>query len=624
MSIESPLMETLVREIRNFDDQLKFTPPPHSQIVGRQKCITRIVEELRPKNGYPVLASSELSKIIIVGMPGVDGLIPDHHDWDIFHTPRKFGANDSKIIIITRYQSLASLIPGTSLPYPLDPLSEDDSWQLFSARAFQTEHYSSNPEFAALGWEIVNHRCGGLPFVINTLADYLSSKPHVNSWYDVLATPVVASAPPQSTILSSLEQTYQQLSSYSKCCFTFCSMFPKGFEFQKEDISLLWLSAGLLPPPLVGQRLEDVGRAHFDELVSAHFLLQPNKDKSTFVMHDLIFDLAQYLFKQTCSLMKEDAIRSISEKLSHVCSVCVNPFRTLLSFTGKKFQLPEELLNDIFTELLDLWVLRLSHFDIVRLPDSIGQLLHLTYLDLSHSSIQELPAPICQLSNLKTFLLLHCLGLSKLPSEFVGLLELCYFDNDGTPLKQMPVGMSRLKNLCRLTNFIVSTTGGSSIEELASLLTLQTLCISELQNIVADDASSAKLEKKSSLDELVLQWSNGKCNNYSEHAAIVLENLRPPTNLKNLSIKNYGGIGFPNWLIDHSFPNIVFLRLSNCKQCSQLPPLGEMPSLKDLIIEGLDLVTKIGSEFYGRNISSLARPFPSLKTLTFETMLGLE
>ncbi|KAM7267068.1 hypothetical protein ACFE04_009234 [Oxalis oulophora] len=614
-----PPMETLVREIRNFDGQVKFTPPPPQIVtVGRQECIKSIVEELRPKNEY-FLPPSEIGKIVIVGMPSVgkstvahlvytyyrvrryfdfhiwvhvssdfnytnlihvmlhqiphhdldyddhddeallvkclggktfllvlDGLIPAHHDWDIFHTPRKFGANDSKIIITTRYQSLASLILGTSLPYPLDPLPEDDSWQLFSARAFQMDHYSSNPEFAAFGRDIVNRKCGGLPFVINTLADYLSSKPHLNSWYAVLATPIVASAPPQSAILSSLEQAYQQLSSYSMCCFTFCSLFPKGFEFQKEDISLLWLSAGLLPPPLVGQRLEDVGRAIFDELVSAYFLLQPNKDKSTFVMHDLIFEFAQYLFIQTRSLMKKDAIRSISEKLSHVCSVCVNPFRTLLSFTGKKFQLPEELLSDIFTELLDLWVLRLSHFDILRLPDSISQLLHLTYLDLSHSSIQELPASICRLSNLKTFLLLHCLGLTRLPSEFVELLELCYFDNDGTSLKQMPAGMSRLKNLCMLTNFIVSKIGGSIIEELASLWTLQTLCILELQNIAADDASSAKLEKKSSLDELVLQWSNDECNNSSEHAATVLENLMPPTNLKNLSIKNYGETGFPN------------------------------------------------------------------------------
>jgi hypothetical protein len=55
------------------------------------------------------------------------------------------------------------------------------------------------------------------------------------------------------------------------------------------------------------------------------------------------------------------------------------------------------------------------------------------------------------------------------------------------------------------------------------------------------------------------------------------------------------------------------------KNCISLPPLGQLPSLEELHIEGFDDVVAVGSEFYGSD-PSMEKPFKSLKILKFEGM----
>uniref|UniRef100_A0A2N9FP73 NB-ARC domain-containing protein n=1 Tax=Fagus sylvatica TaxID=28930 RepID=A0A2N9FP73_FAGSY len=138
------------------------------------------------------------------------------------------------------------------------------------------------------------------------------------------------------------------------------------------------------------------------------------------------------------------------------------------------------------------------------------------------------------------------------------------------------------------------------------------------ENMVsAKDAAEARLVEKTYLDELVLEWGDDTVD--PENNRDVLEQLVPHTNLKKLSIKFYVGTRFPHWLGDFSFSNMVFLRLSNCKNCLDLPPLGQLSSLKVLIIEWMNAVKRVGPEFYG-----IDKPFQSLETLTFDGMMEWE
>ncbi|KAK4841747.1 hypothetical protein QYF36_009761 [Acer negundo] len=157
----------------------------------------------------------------------------------------------------------------------------------------------------------------------------------------------------------------------------------------------------------------------------------------------------------------------------------------------------------------------------------------------------------------------------------------------------------------------------------------QAICgAKSLQNVIpAGDAYEASLKKKAFLQGLELEWSNelewGNAGVDSQNGTHVLKKLEPHKNLEKLSIISFSGIRFPDWLGDPSFSKMVFLRLRNCNSCLCLPPLGQLPSLKELEIEGMNGIERVGSEFYGMNPDS-DKPFPSLEILVFRELTNWE
>ncbi|KAK2640043.1 hypothetical protein Ddye_027838 [Dipteronia dyeriana] len=127
----------------------------------------------------------------------------------------------------------------------------------------------------------------------------------------------------------------------------------------------------------------------------------------------------------------------------------------------------------------------------------------------------------------------------------------------------------------------------------------------------------AILSNKKYLKELMLDWDSqfdDSRNEIAEKDAI--EMLRPHKNLKELTVKGYGGRGFPSWLGDPSFSKMVFLRLESCKKCIALPMLGQLGSLKNLTIKEMAGLKSIGLEIYGGS----SKPFKSLETLCIEDL----
>lgn len=77
----------------------------------------------------------------------------------------------------------------------------------------------------------------------------------------------------------------------------------------------------------------------------------------------------------------------------------------------------------------------------------------------------------------------------------------------------------------------------------------------------------------------------------------VFESLKPHINLKELVIQDYCSVRFPNWIADRSFCNLVSIKLDSCGGCKALPPLGQLPSLQDLVMEQFSELECIGPEF---------------------------
>ncbi|KAK7258200.1 hypothetical protein RIF29_32719 [Crotalaria pallida] len=559
--------------------------------------------------------------------------------WDSMRSPFKHGAQGSKIIVTTRSMRVASIMQ-TASPCTLGELSDKDCWNLFSKHAFGSGDSIVDPKRERIGREIVQ-KCKGLPLGVKTLAGLLRSKSNKQEWLKVLNSEIWDLKDHESNVLPALRLSYHFLPSHLKRCFAYCALFPKNYEFEKEKLILLWMAEDLVQQSTRNDRIEDVGDEYFSELVSRTFFQQSTRDKSRFVMHHLVNDLAQFvsgkflvrLDGKRCN-MAEERTRYLSHIIAHppvtVDSVRkATRLRTLLQIRLVGGSTSPHLYDGISHELLMglrcLRVLSMVGASIYTLPGSIGELKHLRYLDFSGTEIYELPESVSELYNLQTLKVAGCCNLDKLPSLMSCLVDLRYLDISGIFLRRMPLDMSKLSNLQMLSDYFIGVEYGCSIGQLGSLSVLHgSLFIHNLKLVVnCKDSEEAKLKEKIFLRKLILDWSgNGNTDN-SQHEKDVLDSLQPHTNLKELVIYNYPGTGFPKWLGGYSLCNLVALELKGCKYCYQLPPLGQLPCLKELSIIKFDLLESVSSEFYGNGAYSshvAIEYFPALQIMRFEHM----
>jgi hypothetical protein len=562
--------------------------------------------------------------------------------WEALQTPFNYGARGSKIVVTTRNLKVAATTRSTRIHH-LEQLQEEHCLQLFSRHVFQDENRQLNPELMEIGKKIIG-KCKGLPLALKVIGSLLYTKSSLVEWKNVLSSEIWDLPVEVSNIVPALKLSYDHLPSHLKRCFSCCSLFPKDYVFQREQLILIWMAENFLqfPQPRQSKSMLEVGEQYFDDLLSRSFFQQSSEDKMCFVMHDLLNDMAKYVCGDFCFRLEVDEAQNISKVTRHFSfmryryesskrfeALCkAERLRTFLPFTRNRkvpfflneFWMSGPLLHDLLPKFKRLRILSLSgYYNMIEVPNTVGNLKHLRYLDLSDTNIKKLPDSICFLFNLQILRLKNCRFLKELPLNFHKLTNLCYLDFSGTCVRNMPIHFEKLKNLQVLNSFCVgkSSDCDSNIQQLGELNLHGSLSISELQNTVNPfDASASNLKDKIHLVKLELEWNAD--NENSQQVREVLENLQPSKHLKELSIRSYGGTRFPDWFGDNSLSNLVSLKLSNCGKCLLLPPLGILPSLKKLCIIGLYALVVIGTEFYGSTSSHV--PFPSLETLQFEDM----
>ncbi|RYR70858.1 hypothetical protein Ahy_A02g005162 isoform A [Arachis hypogaea] len=86
----------------------------------------------------------------------------------------------------------------------------------------------------------------------------------------------------ESSFLPAL-RIYYYLPLYIKRCFVYCSLFPKDYEFERDELVLLWMAESLLQQPKSDSTLEEVGYKYFTYLASRSFFQHFNSDESSFL-----------------------------------------------------------------------------------------------------------------------------------------------------------------------------------------------------------------------------------------------------------------------------------------------------------------------------------------------------
>ncbi|KAJ0716562.1 putative P-loop containing nucleoside triphosphate hydrolase, leucine-rich repeat domain superfamily [Helianthus annuus] len=410
-----------------------------------------------------------------------------YEDWETLVGPFHACAPGSKIIVTTRKEKLLKQL-GYDHLNQLQTLSHDDALSLFSLHALGVSNFDSHLSLKPHGEGIVK-KCGGLPLALIALGKSLRAKKDEDSWEEVLESDIWRSND-GGVIVPALRLSYHDLSARLKQLFAYCSLFPKDFLFDKEELVLLWMAEGFLHHSTLSNSIEErLGHEYFDELLSRSFFQRAPNNESLFVMHDLMSDLATFVasnfFVRLSNKTGENIRKETLEKYRHMSFVHeyyvtykkfeafkrAKSLRTFLAASVGEARsgqyLSNKILVDLLPELQLLRVLSLSEFQIQELPESIGTLRHLRYLNLSRTSITHLPETVCNLYNLETLIVLGCLSLATFPNNFLKLKNLRHLDIRETPLlDQMPLGIGELKGLQTLSKIIIGGENGFEITKL--------------------------------------------------------------------------------------------------------------------------------------------------------------
>ncbi|XP_049386249.1 putative disease resistance protein RGA1 [Solanum stenotomum] len=539
----------------------------------------------------------------------------DQDKWAKLRQVLKVGASGASVLTTTRLEKVGSIM-GTSQPYELSNLSQEDCWLLFMQRAFGHQE-EINLNLVAIGKEIVK-KCGGVPLAAKTLGGILRFKREERQWEHVRDSEIWKLPQEESSILPALRLSYHHLPLDLRQCFAYCAILPKDTEMEKENLISLWMAHGFLLSK-GNLELEDVGNEVWNELYLRSFFqeIEVKYGRTYFKMHDLIHDLATSLFSASAS---SNNIREINVKgYTHMMSIGFA--KVVSSYSRSHLQ-----------TFVSLRVLNLRFIGLEHLPSSIGDLLHLRYLNLSgNGRIRSLPKQLCKLQNLQTLDLHGCRKLCCLPKETSKLGSLRNLLLDGCKaLTCMPPRIASLTCLKTLGCFAVGRKKSSQIGELQNLNLYGSISITHLERVKNDmDAKEANLSAKENLHSLSMTWDEDeRPHRYESEEVEVLEALKPHSNLTYLRISGFRGIRLPDWINHSVLKNVVYIVIEGCENCSCLPPFGELPCLKSLMLDkGSADVEYVEEEDIDVHSGSPTRiRFPSLRKLIigkFHNLKGL-
>ncbi|XP_058721836.1 putative disease resistance RPP13-like protein 1 [Vicia villosa] len=519
--------------------------------------------------------------------------------WEQLLLPFNHGSSGSKIIVTTRDKDVANVLNSTEI-FKLQQLEKKDCWSLFVTHAFHGKNAREYPNLESIGKKIVN-KCGGLPLAVKTISQLLRKKFSEDKWMKILETDMWHLLDEDNNINPVLRLSYHNLPSNQKRCFAYCSIFPKGYQLEKGELIRFWMAEGLLKCFRTEKSEEELGNEIFGDLESISFF-QQSTHYNYFDMHDLVNDLAKSVSREFCMRMDEAKVERIPERTRHIRwslqsnyvekllePICeLKGLRSLLVKGYHSMLISNIVQRDMFSRLKYLRTLSFNGCGLSELADEISNLKLLRYLDLSHTRISRLPDTICSLCNLQTLLLRDCYTLTELPSNFSKLTNLRHLELPNS-IEKMPKHIGSLRNLQTLTSFRVKEKNGSDLKELKKLNHLRgRIHIKGLGEVIdPTNVATNILKDKKYLEEIDMTFDGGREDvdgSIVESSVSVLEALQPNSNMKKLTIREYRGNSFPNWISGCHLPNLVSLTLESMDNLEEWLCIEGFPLLKELYI----------------------------------------
>uniref|UniRef100_A0A0D3G0I0 NB-ARC domain-containing protein n=1 Tax=Oryza barthii TaxID=65489 RepID=A0A0D3G0I0_9ORYZ len=549
--------------------------------------------------------------------------------------PSQKEATCKMIIITTRIQSVAESL-GTEQLIKLQALEDDDIWSLFKKHAFGNDKHDSYPTLQNLG-RIIVKELNGNPLAAKTVGALLGRNLTIDHWSSIIENKEWQSLQrTDNGIMHALKLSYDHLPNQLQQCFSYCSLFPKGYSFSEAQLVQIWIAQGFVEKS--SEKLERKGVEYLEELVNSGFFQQVKSMRSSskdFVMHDLMHDLARMVSKTECATIDSSEWKELASSIRHLSIVTDSVYHEdKYGKISRNEEFEKRLLNVRSRSKLRTLVLigkydphffqsfreafkeaqhlRLLH--ITSTYDDFGSFLsrlvnstHLRYLRLENDEFGALPQALSNCYHLQVLDIGSCGIPSSIPIDINNLVNLRHLVGEDVVFSRIAC-IGNMTSLQELTNFKVQNSTGFEIAQIQSMSELVELGVSQLKNITRrDEACGARLRDKQNLEKLHLSWMGAMSqdgynsdksydNEYeTEHfpdiAREVLHGLEPHHKLKHLRISGFNGATSPTWLLS-SLTCLQTLHLENCGKW-QILPLERLLLLRKLVLIKMENATEV-------------------------------
>ncbi|XP_047083349.1 putative disease resistance RPP13-like protein 1 [Lolium rigidum] len=480
------------------------------------------------------------------------------------------------------------------------------------------------------------------PLAARTVGEQLRKRQNVEYWRRTKDRDLL------NETIGALSWSYQHLNEQLRRCFAYCSMFPNGHHFRRNELVKLWVAEGFIRSTNAGEEMEDVGQDYFDELVSISFL-QLGKEswgEDCYVMHDLVHDLAERIAGSDCYRIENGWKGKVPPGVRHLYvgtfdaekadedTIELENLRTLIIKNVCYTYNSMKILKKMFTRLRKLRVLNIRFINpnlAKELVSIIGLLKHLRHLTVKIHSGKSLcltlPASFKKIHQIQT-IDFGSVGFFRL-SEGEDKINLVSLRHVETSNFWNVVNIVSSTSAQQLGALALSEKHGHNIDQLRDLNKIRgRLSISGLGIVKSKkEALQARLADKQRLIGLALSWGNEGSldygyyeNSYSPDVKLeVLEGLCPQKDLEELILTKYSGPRYPNWMVGRQNGGPNRLQVLDLRECSLLglaPVFEVFTQLRVLSLEGCDWVTLPDTMVHLKSLKKLSiYYFPNIEYL---------
>ncbi|KAL0339463.1 UNVERIFIED_CONTAM: Disease resistance RPP8-like protein 3 [Sesamum angustifolium] len=338
-----------------------------------------------------------------------------------------------RILITSRYETVALRANRDRLPHLLRFLNQDESWELLQLQVFGKEGVCP-PELEITG-KLISNQCDGLPLAIvvirGTLVDKLSSIVDTETEWKKVSDDVQTYM--SNDVWNSMENimslSYNKLPYELRNCFLYLGMFPEDYEIPAWKLIRLWIAEGFIKQK-PGNSLEDVAEENLKELVSRNLVMvhkmKPEGEIKTCHVHDVIREFCkrqaafdnENLF-QEIRMSKDGVFGPNISELHKFRRICVHSYvvdffltrpvglvlRSFGCFSNSDISLEPEYIKLVMDTFSLLRIFDANPIRFKKFPTKIRQLIHLRYIALSGDDFNFLPESISILWNLQTIII---------------------------------------------------------------------------------------------------------------------------------------------------------------------------------------------------------------------------